>query len=232
MTLGRARKVRAALLDLDGLAVDSEPFHVEAWRRAMEAFGRPFDPTWIRTYFGRPVSETARGLGRAHRIEAAKLLEAREAAFDELTAGGIQPRQGLLEAVTILRGAGLATAIVSSGTRAYVRRALEAVRRDHGLEFHVVVTRDDVDKPKPDPEPFLRAATLLDVPPSACAVLEDAPNGIAAAKAAGMVAVAVPNPHTAVLDFSAADAVLPDLVMAAKWVLRPWLAGAVVRRPR
>ena len=72
-------------------------------------------------------------------------------------------------------------------------------------------TRDDVSAAKPDPEVFLKAAATLGVTPARCVVCEDSLNGVRAAKAAGMVAVAVPNRVTAVLDFSLADLRLDSL---------------------
>jgi beta-phosphoglucomutase-like phosphatase (HAD superfamily) len=100
-------------------------------------------------------------------------------------------------------------AVASSGVRPYVEAVLGAI----GLagRFEVVVTGDDVAKGKPAPGVFLRAAERLNVRPPACLALEDAPNGIAAAKAAGMRCVAVPNAFTRTLDLSAADRILPSL---------------------
>jgi sugar-phosphatase len=100
-----------------------------------------------------------------------------------------------------------------------VERTAAGLRERHGVSFEAVVTRDDVSRPKPDPEPFLRGAELLGAEPGSCAVLEDAPLGIVAAKAAGMVAVAVPNEQTRALEFSGADSVQPDLVAAVRWLL-------------
>ena len=77
--------------------------------------------------------------------------------------------------------------------------------------FATLVTGDEVVNGKPAPDIFLAAARALSVDPSQCLVLEDAPNGVLAAKAAGMRAVAIPNVHTRALDFSAADWVLPSL---------------------
>jgi len=211
--------LKAVIFDLDGLAVDSEPVHVEAWRRAVEGLGRRFDPSWIGPYFGQPVSATAAGLARKLGVDADELRTRRDHAFAELSSGGIPPREGLLESVRRLREAGLRTGLVTSGTRDYARAVLDALRGEHGIEFDVVVTRDDVRNPKPDPEPYLRAAELLGEDPASCAVLEDAPTGVESAKAAGMAAVAVPNEHTGGLDFSKADSIQPDLIGAVEWLL-------------
>jgi HAD superfamily hydrolase (TIGR01509 family) len=216
MTRPGAPRVRGALFDLDGLAVDSEPLHVEAWRRAMEESGAGWDPAWIDPYFGTPVSNTAAGLARDHGLTAGTVQALRDRHFDELSASGIPPRPGLEEAVRMLRDAGMRVGVVTSGARAYVDLALRALP---GIRFDAVVAREDVTHAKPHPEPYLAGARALGVEPAACAALEDAPAGIASARAAGMLAVAVPNEHTAGMDFTEASHAAPDLVSAARWIL-------------
>jgi beta-phosphoglucomutase-like phosphatase (HAD superfamily) len=70
---------------------------------------------------------------------------------------------------------------------------MDAVLKVTGLSFGVTVCGEDVQRGKPDPEPYLRAAALLGVPPPGCVVLEDSPTGIAAARAAGCPVIAVPS---------------------------------------
>jgi HAD superfamily hydrolase (TIGR01509 family) len=73
------------------------------------------------------------------------------------------------------------------------RRFMDAVLSSTGFRFSVTVCAEDVTTTKPDPEPYLLAAKLLDVDPSSCVVLEDSPNGVAAGEAAGCRVVAVPS---------------------------------------
>jgi beta-phosphoglucomutase-like phosphatase (HAD superfamily) len=77
--------------------------------------------------------------------------------------------------------------------------------------FSVLVTRDDVTLTKPAPDLYLLACRELDVLPALAVAFEDSPNGIAAAKAAGLACVAVPGPMTATLDLTAADLVVASL---------------------
>ena len=217
--------LKAVVLDLDGLTVDSEPVHVEAWRRAVRSMDRAFDPALIEPHFGSPVATTAQELAEELDLDADELLERRTVEFERLTEEGLPHRPGLPEAVSRLQGAELRTAIVTSGTRAYARQALEGLRQDHGLSFEIVVTRDDVERPKPDPEPYRTAAERLGLEPTQCAAFEDASAGVRSAKAAGMLVVAVPNEYTEKLDFTEADTVQPDLVSAVDWLLRDQETG-------
>jgi sugar-phosphatase len=215
----RTAPLEAVIFDLDGLAVDSEPVQVEAWRRAVEAAGAQFDPDLIHSYWGRPIATTAAGLAERLRVDAAQLEAARDRAFEALTETGVPIMPSLPEATRRVQEHGLRSGLVTSGGRDYAETVLAALRREHGVAFDAVVTRDDVENPKPDPEPYLMGARLLQLDPAACAVLEDAPAGVASARAAGMTVVAVPTEYTRGLDLSEADSVQPDLVRAVEWLL-------------
>jgi beta-phosphoglucomutase-like phosphatase (HAD superfamily) len=117
---------------------------------------------------------------------------------------------GVRDRVDEGRAAGLKTAVASSSsTLAWVEGWLER----HGIRalFDTLCTRDQVERVKPAPDLFLLAATRLGVAPERCVVFEDSPNGIRAARAAGMRCVAVPNPVTCALPMEGADVVLTSL---------------------
>ncbi|WP_446750547.1 HAD family hydrolase [Streptomyces sp. WZ-12] len=101
--------------------------------------------------------------------------------------------------------------MVTSGTRRIADARLAAA----GIEARHLVTVDDITEHKPHPEPFLTAARLLDVDPARCVAFEDAPAGLEAARAAGMLTVALTTTHDAHALAPAADAVIPDLSCVA-----------------
>jgi beta-phosphoglucomutase-like phosphatase (HAD superfamily) len=104
--------------------------------------------------------------------------------------------------------------VATSGERRYV----DAVVRELNLDglFDAIAVAEDVERGKPAPDVYLLAARRLGLPPAQCLALEDAPNGVLAAKAAGMRCVAVPNEMTRSLDLSAADARLPSLLAVCR----------------
>lgn len=188
------------LVDLDGTLVDSDaPVH-----RAWSAFARRhgLDPEEvIRFAQGRPSGETVRLLApaSAHAAEAARLEH------DEVHhTDGVRALPGAMQLLTRPRQR---IAIVTSCSRALARARLAAA----GLpEPATMVTSDDVARGKPDPEPFLLGARRLNLSPGVCVVLEDAPAGISAARAAGATVIAVRTTH----DYDAlrdAHAVVGDL---------------------
>jgi beta-phosphoglucomutase-like phosphatase (HAD superfamily) len=119
---------------------------------------------------------------------------------------------------------GLKTAVASSSQAAWVRPWLE--RHDLLDAFDAVCTRDDVVAVKPAPDLFLLAAQRLGVPPESCLVFEDSPNGLRAARAAGMWAVAVPNALTGPLELPPHDLALASLAARTLASLRQALASS------
>jgi HAD superfamily hydrolase (TIGR01509 family) len=108
----------------------------------------------------------------------------------QLFAEGLEWRPGAQRLLREVRAAGVPTALVTSTSRSLVDVALRTLGRD---SFDVVVCGDDVLRAKPDPAPYLTAAELLAVPIGQCVAIEDSPTGIASARDAGAVVVAVPN---------------------------------------
>jgi HAD superfamily hydrolase (TIGR01509 family) len=103
--------------------------------------------------------------------------------------GRIVVRPGARELIAAVAAAGVPYALVTSSEREFA----DAVLVGTGFRFPVTVTADDVARTKPDPEPYRLAAKLLDADPSSCVALEDSPNGVASATAAGCRVVAVPS---------------------------------------
>jgi len=211
---------RHVVFDLDGVIVDSEPIHELANDELMADLGVPMDEALREDMMGRRVRELTDTVAERLGKPPGEVLAEREAIFWRLLEdGGVRPMPGLHAAIAKLSGAGLALAVATSGTRAYVDLVLERLGvRD---AFQAVVSGDDVTHGKPHPESYLRVAALLAAEPADCVALEDTFHGVTAARAAGMHAVAVPNALTAGMDFSGADAVVADLEAAADYVLAP-----------
>jgi HAD superfamily hydrolase (TIGR01509 family) len=118
---------------------------------------------------------------------------------------------GVADVLAEARAAGLKTAVASSSAEDWVGPFL----RQHGLsvQFDAICTRDDVKQVKPAPDLFLLAAARLRVSPARCVVFEDSPNGLRAAHAAGMWAIAVPNALTRPLPLPDPHLVLDSLAV-------------------
>jgi HAD superfamily hydrolase (TIGR01509 family) len=108
---------------------------------------------------------------------------------ERVRAGGVPVRPGARELLAEVTKAGLPRALVTSSQREFA----EVVLASTGMRFDAVVCAQDVSATKPDPEPYLLAAKLLGLDPGRCFALEDSPNGVASAEAAGCRVIAVPS---------------------------------------
>jgi len=203
--------IQAVVFDMDGLMIDSEPLHKEAWQTTLLRFGHEMDEALFARLVGLRISEDAVLLREHFRLPTAAetLARQRNALFLASLPGRVQAMPGLRELMTEIGRRGLRRALATSGERRYV----ETVMRELNLDgvFDATVVAEDVTRGKPWPDVYLLAAQRLGLPPARCMVLEDAPNGVAAAKSAGMQCVAVPNDMTRSLDLSGADAILASL---------------------
>jgi HAD superfamily hydrolase (TIGR01509 family) len=186
-------RIAAVVFDNDGLLLDTE----EAWTRAetalFERHGRTFTREHKRELIGTSPSVSAAKLavmldmpsrGRA-------LMEELHAQVMEETLAGVPPRPGALELLDAVRAAGMPVGVASNSAREFVEHVLSVAGLLDG-HFDVVVTANDVERPKPAPDLYLAACAALGAEPERSAALEDSATGVAAARAAGMFVVAVP----------------------------------------
>lgn len=184
-----------AIFDLDGTLVDSFDAHFRAWGGMAEAHGVHFTLGHFERHFGRRNEDLLReiwrdsGRGELDDGQVAALGREKEARFRALVSDAFPVMEGSAELLEALELLGWRLAVGSSAPIENVDLALEGLAARPC--FHAIVTGDDVRLGKPDPECFLLAAQRLDLPPARCVVIEDAPAGIAAAKAAGMRCVAL-----------------------------------------
>ena len=205
--------IKALIFDFDGLIVDTELPDYESWQQvyrrhgcelAVEAWGQivggtgasDFDPhTNLETLCGQPLDREEIWISR------------RKQYLDTITQQPILP--GVLETIEAAERLGLGLGVASSSPENWVRGHLARL----GLyqRFDTIKTADDVERTKPHPQLYLAAMDALGIQPSEGIVFEDSPNGVKAAKAAGLFCVAVPNKLTAQLHFDAADLRLDSL---------------------
>lgn len=180
----------AILFDLDGTLVDTETLAVAAGLAAFAAAGHPVDMAFMHSLVGIDGPSSAR-LITAHRpaLELAVFDALWRANFEGRMRDGLTLKPGVTELLT--QATHLPRALVTSSRRVEAHAKLGMV----GLHatFAHVVTVDDVTNPKPHPEPYLLAASLLNVDPARCLVFEDSEAGAQAAHRAGMVVVQVPD---------------------------------------
>jgi HAD superfamily hydrolase (TIGR01509 family) len=203
--------VRALLFDFDGLLIDTEGPSYRSWAELYEQHGHELTiATWsaaVGTIGGFDPEQDLASLG----VELAEehLDDRRQRDLDLCDVEEL--RHGVEELLHEADARGIRCAIVSSSSDWWIERHLS--RRGMLDRFELVVTANgDAGVAKPLPTLYLRALEQLAVDPADAIAFEDSPNGVAAAKAAGLFTVAVPNEVTGTLDLSAADRVVETLL--------------------
>jgi len=201
--------MEAVIFDLDGLLADTERLHCQAYRESAAMAGyalsdAEYEEHWIRKGLGIADLVQRRGI----RADPAALRKAKADRYRELVRTSARPMPGAVEVLARLHGR-KTLALASSSYRDAVEAVLEKL--GIGEYFACAVTGNEVAKAKPHPDIFLLTAQRLCVPAPSCVAIEDAEKGVAAARAAGMASLAVPNEHTRSHDFSGAARVLGSL---------------------
>lgn len=183
----------AIVFDNDGLLLDTE----EAWTRAevelFERYGKRFEEEHKRSLLGTATTAAAAKLEVMLEQPSRGLelvAELHELVMEEALAG-VPPRPGALELLNAVRDAGVPVGLASNSSREFVERVLSVAGLLNG-HFDLIVTADDVERPKPAPDLYLAACAGLGAAPERAAALEDSETGVASARAAGLFVVAVP----------------------------------------
>jgi len=182
----------AVLFDMDGLLVDTEPLWLETETEVMARLGAHWTKEDQEYLLGGSMERTvsyvlAKAAKPAAPEEIARWMM--EGMLKRAAEGRVVVQPGARELLEEVAAAGVPYALVTSSQREFA----EAVMQGTGLRFPVTVTAAEVARTKPDPEPYQLAAKLLDAAPENCVALEDSPNGVASATAAGCLVIAVPS---------------------------------------
>ncbi len=210
-------RLKGVIFDMDGVLCDSEPFIYEASRRMfVETYGINPKEEDFYPFVGAGEDRFIGGVAEKYgiRLDAARDKARTYAIYLEIIRGHLKPLPGVAEFVRRCRERRLKIAVASAADAVKVNGNLRQI----GLAaetFDVVLTGDDVQRKKPDPEIFLAAAARLGLRAEDCLVIEDAPNGLRAGKTAGAVCLGLTTKFdAAILRAAGADWTAPDLAHA------------------
>jgi len=201
--------IKAVLFDMDGVLVDSEEYICQAAIEMFKEKGLNVEPEDFLPFVGSGENRYIGGV--AEKYDHPLNLERDKARTYEIYAGivahKLEPLNGVLDFIDLCKESGLKIAVATSADEVKMNVNLEEI----GIpaeSFDTTVNGLEIERKKPFPDIYLKAARLLDVHPDECLVVEDAPNGIKAAKSAGMKCLAV------------ATSFPPEELNEADWIAR------------
>jgi putative hydrolase of the HAD superfamily len=201
-------RLAAVLFDFDGLLMDTESVSLASWQREWRHHGLELDPSTFWVNHGGDVTQDryerlAAAVGPSYDLEASHV---RRVAYRDGLIANLGLRPGMDAWLNEASDSGLRLAVASSSPRSWVLTLLKGAGKDNC--FDTFVCGDEVALPKPSPQVYLLALDRLGVTAGHAVAVEDSPHGAAAAKAAGLRCIAIPNTHAAPDSFDAADLVL------------------------
>ena len=217
--------IRAVVFDLDGLMLNTEDIFELAGQQLMQRRGREMTDECRYAMLGLRPEEAFAELQRITGIEEPieQLMRETREIFESLIDDHLAPMPGLFELLDDIDGRGLPRGVATSSPRDYLAHMLGRYQLLEG--FPVRLAAEDVQRGKPHPEIYLRAASELGIAPQEMLVLEDSETGTRAGADAGAVVISVPNRHTRRQDFSRATHVVGSLDVP---VIRSVLDGITV----
>jgi HAD superfamily hydrolase (TIGR01509 family) len=206
------------LFDNDGVLVDTERVFFEANRRMLAGLGLELTETHFADYsLTRGVTPLEMAVERGVLLRGAfpALLRARDDQYETLLRENDSAIDGVVDVLASLDKAYRIGVVTSSK-----RRHFDVIHERSGLRryFEFVLTREDYERSKPHPDPYLLALGRCQASPAECVAVEDSPRGVRAAVAAGLRCVAIPNPLSPGGDFSSAIARLGSIRELPDWL--------------
>jgi HAD superfamily hydrolase (TIGR01509 family) len=209
-------KFKGIVFDMDGVLVDSEPLHIEAWNDVFAEYGLHFTNDWFHQWIGVLDRNFTTKMVELYPIltDADTLLYDKRRVFEAKIAQGVPAHKGVKELLPVLSSLRLAVATSSNYSGAMISL------KGSGLYdyFQKIVTADDVTLHKPNPDCYLKAVAGLGLKPTECFGIEDSVSGIKAAKAAGLFVIGVATSLPAHY-LTEADLVLENTEGAIHWIL-------------
>ncbi|WP_026782318.1 HAD family hydrolase [Pleomorphomonas koreensis] len=210
----------ALLFDMDGTLTNSDPFHHEAFVEFGKAYGVDIDePTFLKYVSGQANSLIFKNLFPHVAADShPRLADEKEALFRRLIVGRLKPIDGLIDLLDWAVERKIGLAVVSNAPRPNVVDMLAQIGvADY---FHTMVVGGELERGKPDPLPYLTGLERLGVPADKAIAFEDAPPGLKAAHAAGIVTVGLTTTlDAATVKKNGADIAVPDYRAPELWAL-------------
>ena len=186
-------KVQGVIFDLDGTSIDSEKFYFTADQKMLEEYGIEFTREMKKEYIGCGNLDMMKIFREKFNLPDSpeKLLEKKNSYYLEMARQKIEPFPKTVRLLERLNEAAYPLALASGSSPDVIDELLTII----GLKgyFSLIISSEEVERGKPDPQIFLESARRLALPPEYCVVIEDSVQGVEAAKSGGMPCIAIPS---------------------------------------
>jgi beta-phosphoglucomutase family hydrolase len=205
--------IKAALFDMDGLMINTEPLQSQAYEAVLRDYGKTpiFNSEGVIQAVGVREKDNWELIKKSHGLdeETEGLIQKRASVYMDILKKNITAQPGLIDLLKLLKQHGIRMAVASSSTLEQINVVLNGL--NIASYFDAVVSAHTIAHGKPAPDIFLLAAKRVGVDPRDCVVFEDAQSGVEAGKAAGAMVIAVPNAFTKSHDYLKADMTIGSL---------------------
>lgn len=206
--------LKAVIFDMDGVIIDSEPFHLEVNKELFSELGIKFSDREYARYIGVSNNDMFRELKRKYNLRhPVKKMSGMQMkgflSYIEKNPNKEKPVPGVIPLLKNLKKNRIKIALASSSNMKIIKTVLKMFKITN--YFGAIVSGEKLNKSKPAPEIFIKTAKRLNIKPENCVVIEDATHGITAAKAAGMKCVGLKNPNSGSQNLSKADMVVNSI---------------------
>ncbi len=189
----RPCKAKTVLLDMDGVVMDSMPYHIKSWTQAAREFGFFLDESELYLHEGAISLDGSKkvfenGSCKCNRDIFAQILDRQKEIFFAKFLDAVRPFDNVCDMLSLLNSRGKRLGLVTSSHQDILDMILPEYLQDF---FDVVVTGDSIARPKPFPDPYINALERLSSNSEEAIVIENAPAGIKAAKASGCMCIAI-----------------------------------------
>ena len=202
----------AVIFDMDGVIIDSEPIWHEVESSFYEDHGGVYGPDILEKLIGTNAMTAASIIKESLDLDwdEQKIIDVRYKKLRQLYHEKLELIPGFVKLINQVRVSSIKCGLASGATDWMIDLVLDRFKLHDAFQY--TLSADAVQNPKPAPDVYLATAKKLGIPPKHCVVIEDSPNGLWSAKAAGMKCIVTPNPVLAgYSDFSSADLIRPQL---------------------
>ena len=208
--------IKACILDMDGVIVDTEGIHVEAFRQFLHEHSIHYSEELLLSFIGYSIEDNITDIkkrfpNKVKMSTAAAVKRRNNIYLTLLSQQNLQPQPGLLELIDYCNNHTIKLAVASSSDFLQVDLIMKKIAGNYEVIFDAVITGDDVSHKKPAPDIYNKTVEKLAVPAHSCIAFEDSSAGIQSAKAAGINCVAVRSQYTTAKDLQNAGRIVDSL---------------------